>query len=81
MEDCMVNITLSVPEDMKQEMDKFEEMNWSAVARAAFNKRLILLKEFRKFTKDSELTEEDAIRLGREVNKAAAKRLKELRKK
>lgn len=77
----MVNITLSIPEDMKQEMDRFEEMNWSAVARAAIKKRLILLKEFREFTKDSELTEEDAIKLGRKINKAAARRFKELSKK
>ena len=70
----MVNITLSVPEDMKKEMDQFEEMNWSAVARAAFKKRLALLKEFRKFTKDSELTQEEAIELGKRVNKASSKR-------
>jgi len=63
----MVNITLSVPEDMKQEMDQFEEMNWSAVARASFKKRLILLKKFREFTKDSELTEEDAQYIGEAI--------------
>jgi len=32
------------------------------------------LEEFRKFAKDSDLTEEDALRLGREVNKGLAKR-------
>ena len=77
----MVNITLSVPEDMRQEMQEFVEMNWSAVARAAIKKRLILLREFREFTKDSELTEEDAIRLGKEINKAAVKKFQELTKK
>ena len=55
----MVNITLSVPEDMKQEMDEFKEMNWSEVARASIRKRLILLREFKEFTKNSELSEED----------------------
>jgi len=72
----MVNITLSVPEDMKKEMEKFPEMNWSEIARAAIKRRLILLKEFKEFTKDSELTEEDALRLGKDVNKALAKRYK-----
>ncbi|HJX50367.1 MAG TPA: hypothetical protein VJ438_02805 [Candidatus Nanoarchaeia archaeon] len=76
----MVNITLSVPEDMKQEMDEFKEMNWSEVARASIKKRLILLREFKEFTKNSELSEEDAIRLGREVNKAVAKKFRELKK-
>ena len=55
-------------------MDHFPEMNWSAVAREAIKKRIVLLQKFKEFTKDSELTEDDAIRLGREVNKAVAKR-------
>ena len=70
----MVSITLSVPEDLKREMDQFKEMNWSAVAREAIKRRLIMLVKFREFTKDSELTEEDAIKLGREINKRLAKR-------
>ena len=72
----MTNITLSVPEDLKKEMEKFPEINWSAISRAAIKQRLIMLEKFRKFTKDSTLTQEDAIRLGREVNKAVDNRLK-----
>lgn len=75
-EENMVNITLSVPEDLKKEMEKFPEMNWSVIARAAIKQRVIMLNKFKEFTKDSTLTQEDAIRLGREVNKAIAKRLK-----
>jgi hypothetical protein len=70
----MVSITLAVPEELKKEMDSFPEMNWSAVAREAIKKKIILLKKFREFTKDSTLTEEDALLLGKEVNKALAKR-------
>ena len=70
----MVNITLSVPEELKQEMDKFPEMNWSEIARAAIKQRVIMLNKFREFTKDSALTEEDALRLGRLVNKEVAKK-------
>lgn len=72
----MVSITLSIPEDMKQEMDDFHDINWSAVARHAIKKKLMLLAKFREFTKDSELTEEDALRLGAEVRKRVAKRYK-----
>ena len=43
-------------------------------------KKVLLLKKMKEFTKDSELTEEDAIRIGREVNKAAHRRYEELRK-
>ena len=70
----MVSITLSVPEDLKHKMDQFKDINWSAVAREAVKKKINLLEQFREFTKDSTFTEEDALRLGREVNKKVAKR-------
>ena len=72
----MVSITLSVPEERKREMDNFPEMNWSAVAREAIKKRILMLEKFKEFTKDSELTEEEAIQFGREVSAKAAKRHK-----
>lgn len=71
----MVSITLSVPPDLKHEMDSFQEINWSAVARQAIKKKVMLLKQIKEFTKDSTFTEEDALRLGKEVNKKIAKRL------
>ena len=37
----MPTITLSVPEDLKQEMDEFKEMNWSEVARVAIREKVI----------------------------------------
>ena len=72
----MVSITLSVPESIKKQMDSFPEMNWSAVAREAIKKRLIMLAKFREFTKDSELTEEEALEFGRKVTERARKRHK-----
>ncbi len=71
----MVSVTLSVAEDIKQEMDQFPEINWSAVAREAIQQRLVMLHKFREFTKDSTLTEE-ALQLGREVSRKAQKRHK-----
>jgi hypothetical protein len=72
----MVSITLSVPEDLKREMDSFPEMKWSAVAREAIKNRVLLMQRFKELTKNSTLTEEDAIRLGRMVNASAARRHK-----
>ncbi len=72
----MVSITLSVPKDLKQKMDGFQEINWSAVAREAIKNKISMLEKFREFTKDSTLTEEDALELGRKVSKAAWKRHK-----
>lgn len=70
----MVSITLSVPEDLKHEMDSFPDINWSAVAREAIKKRIIMMEKFKEFTKESEFTEEDALRFGRQVTEKAAKR-------
>jgi len=70
----MVSITLSVPKDLKQDMDEFKEMNWSEVARSAIKKKVIMLKTIKEFTKDSTFTEKDALELGRKVSKALAKR-------
>ena len=70
----MTNITLAVPEDIMKEMEKFPEINWSAIAREAIKKRIILLKKFREFTKNSEFTEEEAVNLGRGLNKSLRKR-------
>ncbi len=73
----MVSITLSVPEELKKEMDIFTDINWSAVAREAIKGKINLLKKFKEFTKESSLTEEDALSLGKKVNKNLAKRYKE----
>ena len=39
----MVSVTLSVPEELKVEMDTFSDVNWSAVARDAIKNKIILL--------------------------------------
>ena len=72
----MVSLTLAIPEDLKKEMEKFPEINWSVIARESIRKRILLLKKIREFTKDSTLTEEDAIRMGRKINEGLAKRYK-----
>lgn len=70
----MVSITLSVPDELKQEMDSFHDINWSAVAREAIKKKVLLLEKFRQFTENSSLTEEDALSLGKAVSAAATRR-------
>ena len=73
----MVTMTLAVPEELKKKMDTFPEMNWSEIARQAFTQRIQDLEFLRKFKEKSTLTEEDALRLGKEVSKALSKRLRE----
>ena len=67
-------MTLSVPKELKNLMDQFPEINWSEVARKAFREKVEDLKLLKEFTSKSELTEKDALELGRKVNKALSKR-------
>ena len=72
----MTTMTLAVPSELKNKMETFPEMNWSEVARQAFMQRIKDLEFLKKFKSDSTLTEEEALRLGRELNKNLAKRYK-----
>ncbi|PIO05923.1 hypothetical protein COT29_03600 [Candidatus Micrarchaeota archaeon CG08_land_8_20_14_0_20_59_11] len=70
----MAVVTVSVPSELKRTMESFAEINWSAVARQAFARKVSDLEFLREMRRDSKLTEADAIRLGRKVNAALAKK-------
>ncbi|MDD3264252.1 MAG: hypothetical protein PHT94_05150 [Candidatus Nanoarchaeia archaeon] len=70
----MANLTLSIPMDLKSKMDQFDEINWSAVAREAFYEKINDLEFIKKFKKNSKISQEDAINLGRELNRKLLKR-------
>ncbi|MBI2107288.1 hypothetical protein HYT57_04870 [Candidatus Woesearchaeota archaeon] len=59
-------------------MEKFPEMNWSEVARQAFIQKVRDLEFLKKFTSDSAITEEDALKWGKEVSKSLSNRLRKL---
>jgi hypothetical protein len=72
----MANITLSIPEELKKEMEKFPEINWSEVARDSIKKKITQLTFLKGFKMDSELTLEEALKLGHEVNQLLVERYK-----
>ena len=72
----MVNITLSIPHELKQKMDTFAEINWSAVARGAFDQKIRDMEFIRKFKSKSTITKEDALQWGRDVSRALSDRLR-----
>jgi len=73
----MVSMTLSIPKDLKKEMELYPEINWSAVAREAIKKKIHILQEMNNILSKSKLTEDDAIYFGKKINKKAAKRFRE----
>ena len=66
----MPNITLSVSEELKKEMDKEKIINWSAVARQAIQEKVTQLSILKEIASKSKMTEKDAIELGRKINKS-----------
>ena len=72
----MVNITLSIPKDLKKEMEKFPEVNWSQVARDSIKKKIAQLSFLKGFRMESDITADEALKLGQEVNQLLVKRYK-----
>ena len=72
----MTTMTLSVPAELKHKLEEFPEINWSEVARQAFMQKVQDLEFLRNFKSESKMTEEEALRLGREVRKGIAKRVR-----
>jgi len=69
----MATITLSIPDELKEELNKFPEINWSEVARTSIIQKLAALKFLRALTSESEINYEDAETLGHEVSELLAK--------
>lgn len=69
------NITLSVSDEVFEEMREFPEIKWSEVARHAITERIEALKFIEKMASKSKLSEADALELGRKVNRGIARRL------
>lgn len=64
----MTSMTLAVPNEIKTRMEHFPEINWSEVARQAFRQKLQDLELLERIKSGSELTDEDARTLGRDLN-------------
>ena len=69
----MVNITLTVPEDLKQELQKHKEVNWSAVARKAMHEHLKKLHIADAIASKSKFTKRDVEELDKLIKKGIAK--------
>jgi hypothetical protein len=71
----MGEVVIKIPERVKQE---FPQVEWSKVAERAVLeefRKLASIKLFDELFKHSELTDEDCLRLGREVNRAVRLRI------
>ena len=70
----MVNMTLSIPEDLHKEMTMHSEIKWSDVARKAFEIKIMELHWIDKLLEKSKLTENDAEDIGHKIKSEIRKR-------
>ncbi len=72
----MVNMTLSVPEEIHKEMSMHTEIRWSEIARRAFELKIKELHIMDTVLAKSKLTEEDAEEIGHKIKHEMAKRFR-----
>ena len=70
----MSKVSVRVPDDLKKSMEERSEMNWSEVARKAFEKELKKLELADSIASKSELTAEDVEEIGEKVKKGIAEK-------
>ncbi len=70
----MTNMTLALPEDLNEIMQKHKEIKWSEVARQAIWEKARKLELMEKLLAKSELTEQDAEEIGHKIKYGIAKR-------
>lgn len=70
----MPNMTIRVPDDLKRSLDEHPEINWSEVARQSMREYLYRLEVAEEIASQSELSEEDAVKLSEEVKNDIAER-------
>jgi hypothetical protein len=70
-------MTLAIPIELKHKLEEFPEINWSAVARQAFIQKIKDLEFLRQFKAESEMTEEEALKLGKKLRKQIAQKFRE----
>lgn len=66
-------MTLAIPEDLHKIMKKHSEIKWSEVARQAIWTQARKLELMDSLLSKSELTEKDALTLGRKIKQGIAK--------
>ncbi len=80
----MAELKLEVSDDLKEDISKHSDIQWSKVFEKAIReelveiaKRKIILSALNKLFEKSKFTEKDALELGRKVNESMYKNLQE----
>ena len=70
----MVNLTLSIPVEVKQLMDEYQEIRWSEVVRKAIVQKLAVLRKLDQLSETSKLNDKDIEKIEHEIKRSIAKK-------
>ena len=70
----MPNMTLAIPAELKEKMDRFKEINWSEVARQAIREKTALLEKMNRLFSKSQLNEPDLENYGTQIKKSVLRK-------
>ena len=70
----MPNMTFAVPEELHREIRKHRDVRWAEVARRALAREIDRLHIYDRLLSKSQLTERDAVEIGRAIRRRAARR-------
>lgn len=73
----MAELKVEIPDELKQDMNKLPEIEWSVAIRRFLKQELDRLLELKRIVSKSKLSEKDALELSKEVNKSLAQRFKQ----
>jgi len=69
----MENITLTIPAELKAELKKHKEVNWSAIIRKAMIEHLRKVAIVEAIAQKSKLTKKDVEEIGKKVKEGIAR--------
>ena len=71
----MVNVTLSIPEDLHLKMKQHNEIRWSEVVRKSITQKIQQLELMNELSKKSKLTKKDVEELSNKINSSVTEKL------
>ncbi len=72
----MAVMSVSIPDELKDKMGRFDEINWSAVARRAFEEKVRQAEIIRTIVSKSRLTQKDADEIARKIDSEVSKKFR-----
>lgn len=75
----MATLSVAVPDDLRKKIQELEEVNWSAVARRAFEEKVRQVEMMKEITSKSKLTEKDAKEISKRINAEMSRKFKAMR--